>query len=140
MAPGFIFLIVMSFEILFNRIKSVKYKKIKYIVTLGIMILMLTTSLAYITNIEDNPDAINEVKAAQWMEDKDGIIYSNRGAIYTWLLQKEVKNPRYMDNNTILNQELVDGNATYYISMGNRYLHDYKLIKEIGNVKILRLA
>lgn len=140
MAPGFIFLIVMSFEILFNRIKSVKYKKIKYIVTLTIMVLMLITSVSYIINIDDNPDAINEMKAAQWIEDKDGIIYSNRGAIYTWLLQKEVKNPRYMDNNTILNQELMDGNATYYISMGNRYLHDYKLIKEFGNVKILKLT
>lgn len=141
MAPGFIFLVVLSVEILLNRINGIKFKgfNLKYLIPIFMMFLMLAASVGYVASIHDDSIALNEKAAGEWLGDKDGIILSDRGPIYTWQLQKEVQYPRNAGNDTLLNQELLDKNATYYASLNNVNLTDYSLVKEFGSVKIYQL-
>ncbi len=138
MAPGFIFLVVFSVEILFNSFKEIKFKNFnfRYLIPVIIMIVMMVFCVNYIANVHDNSVAVNEHDASGWLEGKDGIMFSNRGPVYTWYLQKEVKYARNVGNDTLLSQELHDGNATYYISTGKVNLTGYSMVKEFGDVKI----
>ena len=135
MAPGFIFLIVLSVEILLNRINF----KFKYIIPILMMILMLGVCVDYISGIHDDAFSIDENNVANWIECRDGVILSDRGPTYTWLLQKEVNYARNSGNITLLNQELLDNNARYYISNQHLNLTSYKLIKEVNGIKIYGL-
>ena len=133
MAPGFIFLVVLSFEVLFNNVKFIK-PKFKYVVIIMIMILMLMVSAHHIINICDDSLALDEKTATDWLNGTEGIIFSDRGPIYTWNLQKEVPYAQNIGNSTLLNQELLDNNVTYYVSSAEVNLTDYKPVKEFGNV------
>lgn len=132
MAPGFIFLVVFAVEILLNRFKT----KFKYIIPIVMMLLMLGTCWTFITHINDNPVEISEQNAADWLKDKDGLVFSNRGYAQTWYLQKEVKIPKNLGNATLLNQELLDENATYYVSSGKVNLTDYSIVKQYNAIRI----
>ncbi len=138
MAPGFIFLVVFSVEILFNRFKEIKFRNFnfRYLIPIIIMIVMMVFCVNYIVGVHDNPVAVNEHDASGWLDGKDGIMFSNRGPVYTWYLQKEVKYARNVGNDTLLSRELHDGNATYYISTGKVNLTGYRMVKEFGDVKI----
>ena len=138
MAPGFIYLVVMSVEILLNKIKGRKFKKfnLKYLIPLGLMFLMLIVAVSYVDGIHDESEAIDEQNAAHWIDGKEGIIFSNRGPIFTWYLQKEVQYARNVGNDTLLNKELVDANATYYISSGKVNLTSYAQVKEFNSTII----
>jgi hypothetical protein len=70
------------------------------------------------------------------MADKEGSIFSDRSPIYTWYLQKEVKYPSNDRDAYLLNQELVNKSADYYIGMDRVNLTDYSQIKEFGHVTI----
>ena len=138
MAPGFVFLVTLVVEILLNRIKGIKIKKfnLKYIIPIFIMILMLFATVDYLDGYSDEGLVINERDAASWMVDKDGSIYSDRGPIYAWYLQKEVKYPTNYRDSYLLNQELVNNSVDYYIGMDKVNLTNYVQIKEFGHVTV----
>lgn len=138
MAPGFIFLVVFAVEILLNRIKGIEIKRfnLKYLIPIFMMFLMLFTCYTFVTHIDDDSVAINEQQAADWLSGKDGIVFSNRAPAQTWYLQKEVKSPTGIGNDTVLNDELVNGNASYYISSGEADLNDYVMVKDFHDIKI----
>lgn len=138
MAPGFVFLLTLSVEILLNRIKGIKIKKfnLKYIIPIFIMLLMLMSTVNYLGSYTDEGLVINERDTANWMADKEGIIYSDRGPTYTWYLQKEVDYPSNYVDGYILNQELVNESVDYYIGINKVNLTDYLPIKEFGEVTI----
>ena len=137
-APGFVFLVTLVVEILLNKIKGIEIKKfnLKYIIPIFIMILMLFATVNYLSDYDDEGLVINERDAANWMGDKDGVIYSDRGPIYTWYLQKEVEYPSNYRDSYLLNQELVNGSADYYIGMDKVNLTDFNQIKEFGHVTV----
>ena len=135
MVPGFIFIVVLSFEMLFNRFNGINIKFTRA-VPIIIMLMMLIVSAQYIAGISDDSLALNEESVADWLKGNDGIIYSDRGPIYTWNLQKEVPYVRNLTNNTLLNQELLDNNATYYVSSVEVNLTDYEPVKEFGSITV----
>ena len=138
MAPGFIFLITLSVEALISKIGGFNLKgiNVKHLIPIFMMILMLFASLHFITSIGDDSLAVGEKNAALWIGDEDGIIMADRAPIYTWLFQKEVPYAINSDNGTLLNAELLNENAKYYISSVDVNLTDYGLVKEFGDVRI----
>ena len=134
MAPGFVFLVVFAVEILLNRFKS----KVKYVVPIVIMLLMLSICWTFVIHIEDDPVPVCEQNAANWLDGKEGIVFSNRGYAQTWYLQKNVFIPGNIGNTTLLNKELLNGNATYYVSSGGTNLTDYSLVQEFNAIKIYK--
>ena len=138
MAPGFIFLATLAVEILLTRIKGIKFKRfnLKYLIPIFMMVLMLFAAVHYLGCVGDDNIAACEKNVANWMGDKEGIIYSDRGPIYTWLLQKEVPYARNIANETLLNEELLENNATFYISLEKVNLTDYSPVKEFGSTTI----
>lgn len=139
MAPGFIFLVVLSVEILLDRIKNVRFKRLKYMIPVGMMILMLFVAGGYVLGIQDDSLAVDEKNTADWLNDNEGIVFSDRGPAFTWYLQKEVQYAKNIGNNTLLNQELLDKNVTYYISGSKLNLTDYAPVEEFGSVKVYGL-
>ena len=138
MAPGFIFLITLSLEALISKITGFNIKgiNVKHIIPIFIMILMLFASVHFITGIGDDSLAVGEKNAALWIGDEEGVIMSDRAPIYTWLFQKEVPYAINSYNGTLLNEELLNENAKYYISSVDVNLTDYGLVKEFGDVRI----
>ena len=136
MAPGFIFVMTLALEVSLNKIRGFN---LKYLIPIIMILLMLFSTAYYISSYSDDNLAVCEKNTAKWIEDKDGIIFSDRGPIYTWLLQKEIPYPGNMTNATLLDQELLDANATYYIAMDPVNLTSYEPVKEFGQVTVYGL-
>ena len=138
MAPGFIFLLTMSVETLVEKIKGFKFRNVnlKYAIPIFMMVLMLFASAHFIISIHDDPLAVNEKNAANWIGNDDGVILSDRGPTYTWLLQKEVSYPKFISDSDLLDEELRNDSAKYYIGINSINLTTYSPIKEFGSVKI----
>ncbi|WP_407392745.1 glycosyltransferase family 39 protein [Methanobrevibacter sp.] len=138
MAPGFIFIVTLSVEILLNRIKGIKFRRfnLKYAIPIILMLLMLFSTVDYLDGYSNEDLVLNERQAADWISDKEGIIFSDRGPIYTWYLQKEINYTSNAFNGTILNSELINASADYYIGMEKVNLTDYSPVKEFGQVTI----
>ena len=139
MAPGFVFLVTFSFEMLTNKLSFLKIKNfnLTYLVPIFIMCLMLFSAVDYLSDYYDDGLVISERQAADWLKDKQGIIFSDRAPIYTWYLQKEVDHVKYATDGNTTNQELVDNNVTYYVAMTYKYnFTDYSPVKEFGDVVI----
>ena len=141
MAPGFVFLIVFSVEMLLNRFEGIKVKNfnLKYLIPIALMLLMLSATVNYLDWVGDDPLAISEQQAADWIGDKEGIIFSDRGPSYSWMLKKEVPYARNLTNEVALNQELLNNNATYYISTDKVNLTSYAPVKQFGSVTVYGL-
>ena len=100
------------------------------------MLLMLFSTVDYLDGYSNEDLVLNERQAADWISDKEGIIFSDRGPIYTWYLQKEINYTSNAFNGTILNSELINASADYYIGMEKVNLTDYSPVKEFGQVTI----
>ena len=138
MAPGFIFLLTFSVETLMNRLRGVEFKRtnLKYAIPLLMMLLMLAASVHYMTSIQDESLAIYEKNTAKWIGNDDGVILSDRGPSYTWYLQKEVQYARFASDSDLLDEELQNASAKYYITLSKVNLTNYSIVKEFGSVKI----
>ena len=137
MAPGFVFLLTISVETLIRKIKDIKFRKIKQLIPIVMMILMLSASIHYLSTIDDDSLAMNEKDTVKWLDDEKGIIFSDRGPAYTWYLQKEVLYSKYNYDNDLLNKELMYENVKYYITIDHVNLTNYTPVKEFGNVIVL---
>lgn len=139
MAPGFVFLVTLVVEILVDRIKGIEIKKfnLKYLIPIVIMLLMFSATVDYLSNnYSDDSFVLNEQSAADWISDKQGSIYSDRGPVYTWYLQKEVKYSSNYENPTLLSDSLINASADYYIGMDKINITGYVPVKEFGTVTI----
>lgn len=138
MAPGFVFLATLSLEILLNRLKFLKIRNfnLSYLIPIAIMVLMLFSTVTYLSGCGNDGLVLDERATADWIEDKQGSIYSDRAPIFTWYLQKEVKYPANTANNTLLSEELVNESADYYISMNPVNLTGYAPLKQFGQVTV----
>lgn len=138
MAPGFVFMLTISVETLHNRLDGVKLGNVnvKYAITLVMIIMMLFVSVQFLQSIHDEPLAIDEMNTAKWIGNDDGVILSDRGPIYTWYLHKEVPYARYTYDPVLLDNELRNASAKYYITLTPVNLTSYPHEKLIGSVKI----
>ena len=138
MAPGFVFLLTIAVETLHDRLDGVKLGKVnaKYAITIVMIILMLFVSVQYMQSIHDEKLAIDEKNTAEWIGNDDGVILSDRGPIYTWHLHKEVPYARYTYDPDLLDEELRNASAKYYVSLTPVNLTSYPHEKLIGSVKI----
>ena len=138
MAPGFIFLLTLALEILLNRFSWLKIRNLNltYILPIVIMWLMLSSCNTYLHDCGNDALVLDERAAADWIEDMNGTIYSDRAPVFTWYLQKEVKYPANMGNNMLLSEELINSSADYYISMVDVNLTGYAPVKEFGQVTV----
>lgn len=138
MAPGFVYLVTLSVEILLNRFRGIKIRKfnLKYMIPIILMLLMLFVAVDYLDGYNDDGLVLNERATADWMEGKEGIIFSDRGPIYTWYLQKEVNYTSNSRNSILLSQQLTNASADYYIGMDKVNLTGYDQVKEFGHVTV----
>ncbi len=134
MAPGFIYLVTLSVEILLNRIKGFEIKKfnLKYIIPIVLMILMLSATITFFYSYSDDAMVLDERAAAEWISDKDGVVFSDRGPIFTWYLQKEVGYTSSIGNN-YLDEQLIGEGADYYIASEDVNLTSYSPVRQFGN-------
>lgn len=134
MAPGFIYLVTLSVEILLNRIKGFEIKKfnLKYLIPIVLMMLMLSATMTFFDYYSNDSMVLDERAAADWISDKEGVIFSDRGPIFTWYLQKEVGYANSIDN-AKLDGLLINESVDYYISSENVNLTGYVPIKEFGD-------
>ncbi len=141
MAPGFIFLITMSVETLIGKIKGVEFGNfnLKYAIPLVMIVLMLCASVNFMAHIHDEELAINEKDAAEWLTNQEGVILSDRGPVYTWHLQREVPYAKFAYDNALLDKELKDANAQYYVDINHVNLTSYDPVNEFGSVTVWKL-
>ena len=134
MAPGFIFITILSIESLMNR----KIKLMKYLIPIMI-ILMIFSSANHIINIDDDSLAVSEDNVAKWFEGKSGIISSDRAPVYTWYLQKEVIYIQDTSKSTLLNENLLNNDTTYYVTIDKVNLDNYSQIKQMDKSTIYKV-
>ena len=134
MAPGFIFITVLSIESLMSR----KIKLTKYLIPIMIF-LMLISAANHIISIDDDSLAVSENNVAKWLEGKSGIIASDRAPVYTWYLEKEVTYIQDLSNSTLINERLLDNDTVYYIGINNVNLDNYSQVKAIDKSKIYKV-
>ena len=134
MAPGFIFITILSIESLMNQ----KIKLTKYLIPLMI-ILMLLSSANHIISIDDDSLAVSENNVAKWLEGKRGVIASDRAPVYTWYLQKEVIYIQTTSNTTLINENLLNNDTTYYVSIDKFNLDNYSQVKQIDKSTIYKV-
>ena len=137
MAPGFVFLLTLSVEFLLSKVKTRKFN-LKYLIIGLIMCLMIFSSIHYLITIQDESAAVDEKNTTEWILGKKGIVASERGPTYTWYLQREVIFIKDPLSNAKLNNKLLGGNVTYYISFDDVNLSSYSPIKEFGEVTVFK--
>ena len=138
MAPGFIFLLTVSVETLLDKLNGVKFRNfnLKYAIPIVMMLLMLFVAANCMYGIHDEKLVIDERNTADWIGNDDGMIFSDRGPAYTWYLQKEVPYARYSYDNGLLDGELENASAKYYITLTRVNLTHYSPAKEFGSVNV----
>ena len=139
MAPGIVFLITLSIETLMIKTKDIKIKKInlKQLIPIFIILVMLLSSINYINHLKYDKNSADEKLAVNYLKDKEGVIMSDRGPVYTFYLKKEVKLIRDMDQKN-LDKELLDNHAEYVTTFHQVNLTHYSPVKEFGNITIYK--
>ena len=137
MAPGFVFILIFGFESLITNIKGFKVKKynLKYAIVLIVILIMLYVPVVHFDAISDDSLVSCEKNAGSWISDKEGVVLAERGCAYTWYLQKEMPSTRE-SNSVLLDEELLENNATWYIGLEDVNLTHYSKVKEFGKVSI----
>ena len=115
-----------------------KIKLTKYLIPLMI-ILMLLSSANHIISIDDDSLAVSENNVAKWLEGKSGVIASDRAPVYTWYLQKEVIYIQTTSNTTLINENLLNNDTTYYVSIDKFNLDNYSQVKQIDKSTIYKV-
>lgn len=141
MAPGFIFISTLAIENLLNN-KKIQFNLKKIIpIVLSVILLLSAASFLY----EDRSDGLvnEEIEAVQWLENNTNIsnvnISSDRGPIYTWYLQKEVKYIQGSFTSEELNEYLQNHSSEYYIRLGAPLnLTDYEIAESFGETIIYK--
>jgi hypothetical protein len=159
MAPPMVYLIVLGLNCTGNRmgdlLQKIKTKNIKLNQFLsrkklltGLLVMVLAIMLfvssfnAYEQRVPYDIYGYVE-EGAKWLQDydpdyQDKIIYSNQWPGYSWFLRMNVERGFMPDFNTTdeFSQMLVEGNATYYISINNGSfeLRDYEKIGNTSHV------
>lgn len=136
MLPFIAYFIVISFDLIFEKLKGKKYAdKVKVIAPIGLICVILLCSGAYAMSnaphtydnqMHDNfMTASSEEKAVgAWLMEHDPeyankTILADRGGDMSFLLKIEIHSVEDHSNNTNFTQELVDNNISYYISNYN---------------------
>lgn len=137
-APPLAFFIAYGIKTICDKIPK---KNIREIIPFICVILLVLIALGYLTVNKHDTLVDNEQDVVEWLEINNPNISSiniasDRGPIYTWYLQKEVK---YItgDNGTLLSEELTKNNIEYYISQNhNLSIPNYPEVEEFGKVTI----
>lgn len=160
LVPGFILILVYSFEIVACLIRNnnLKFKISKEKAARGFLaitlILLLAASIGYLTIDRHDTLVDNEIETAQWIENnidyENMTIYADRGPIYTWYLASEVDYCPSSVNISELGGYLNENNARYYILtplednvnydyfQKNDSIEGFTKIKTFGEVKVYK--
>lgn len=152
MLPFFAYAIVLSLDLIFEKLKTKKYiDKIKVVAPIGLICLILLCSAAFALSNSphtyDNqmPDnfmtAASEEKAvANWLMEHDPqyankTIWADRGGDMSFLLKIEIPSVEGISNESNFTDELVKNNITYYIANYNNTIpQPYVKLYQNGNV------
>ena len=99
-------------------------------------------SFAYLTVNKNDPLVNNEKDSVVWLEAHDSnlssaVIWADRGPIYTWYLQKEVKYVTTQANPSTFSEQMLANNTKYYIAQDKTLnIPHFKEVKKIGEVDI----
>lgn len=143
-APALAFFITFGLSILCEKLKPYHIKKIslKQIIPVLFICIILVMSFAYLTVNKNDPLVNNEKDSVVWLEAHDSnlssaVIWADRGPIYTWYLQKEVKYVTTQVNPSTFSEQMLANNTKYYIAQDKTLnIPHFKEVKKIGEVDI----
>lgn len=154
MLPVVAYFIIVSLELIFDKLKSVKYMdKIKVIAPIGLVCLILLCSAVYaLGNAPHTFDnqmhpnfatAASEEKAVcEWLIQHDPqyankTIWADRGGDMSFLLKKEIPSLEKRLNETNLTDDMLKNNVTYFIAQDNRTIGEpYTKLYQNGEVNL----
>ncbi|MGL4669461.1 MAG: glycosyltransferase family 39 protein [Methanobacteriaceae archaeon] len=166
MAPVFVFFGALSLDLILKKIdKPIPAKKLDLnlseskiqaptfnlrklapkIVPVALILFLIITSFGYLTIDKSMPLVQNEKAASIFLKEYDPnysskIIWADRGPVFTWYLQKEVKYTdwRYGSNESSdrFNKEINNENVSYYFALRDIPIPNYKIIASFGDIHI----
>jgi 4-amino-4-deoxy-L-arabinose transferase-like glycosyltransferase len=150
-APAFAFFTTLALKFIINildisritdHVKKVKLVNLKNIIPLAIIIILIISSLGYLTTNKHDSLVHDERAVIKWISSYDNnfqskVIWAERGPIFTWHLKKEVNYVNWLVDPQELSNDMIKNNVIYYISMDpNLEIPSYIKIKTIGKVSI----
>lgn len=154
--PTIAFTIVLSLELIFDKLKSVKYMdKIKVIAPIGLICLILLCSGVYaMSNSPHTFDnqmhpnfetaALEEKTVGEWLMQHDPqymnkTIWADRGGDMTFILRMQIPSCEKQSNATNFTDKMAKQNVTYFIAKDNKTIAEpYNLIYKNGEVHLYR--
>ncbi|MGL6298740.1 MAG: glycosyltransferase family 39 protein [Methanobacteriaceae archaeon] len=165
MAPAFAFFGALSLDlILKTAVKPLKLKTnlnktnlkqtkilklVPKIVPVALIIFLMITSFGYLTIDKSMPLVQNEKDASGFLKEYDldyssKIIWADRGPIFTWHLQKEVKYTDWRygseESSDRFDKEINEGNVSYYFALRDIPIPNYKVIGEFDDMRLYAKA
>lgn len=151
MAPGFVFLVILSLNLLFEEIESTdkfnlkdlnkKYNLTK-VIPIILIIFFIITTIGYITIDKHSQLVVDEKSTSQWIKnnltDYENLSFaSDRAPAYTWYLHKEVLYSPPANNDKV-NEFLKENSTDYFLTNETVKLNGYTLNKTIGSINIYK--
>ena len=154
MLPFFAYSLILSFDLIFEKLKNVKYMdKIKVIAPIGLICIILISSGAYaLSNSPHTYDnqmpenfmtaAAEEKDVADWLVNHDPefankTIWADRGGDLSFLLKIEITSVEDISSESNFTDELINNNITYYIANYNNTIgQPYVKLYQNGNVSL----
>ena len=147
MAPGFIYIIILSLNLICKNL-TIKLPKIplklKTLIPIVLIIVFVVSSFGYLNTDKHVSLVDDEQKMVEWIEGNipnyGNMNFSSiRGPIYTWYLQEEVKTTVHNNNSSDIYNQMVKDNISYYISTNSSLeIPNTSKLQNFGNVTIYK--
>lgn len=129
-----------------TNLKQTKILKlIPKLVPISLIIFLMIISFSYLTIDKSMPLAQNEKDVSEFLKEYDPeysskIIWANRGPLFTWYVQKEVKYTdwRYEgeESSNRFDKEINEKNVSYYFALKDIPILNYKVIGNFGDMRV----
>lgn len=142
MAPGFTYLLLAGLEEFTRRLSLKPYPYLSSLFVLILLSFFLSSNFfASVRRIKPEPDYLvaDARKASQWLERRNlsgKVIYSDLWPVFSWYLKREVLPMPSFKDPRAFNHELVKNRADYFLTIRERQLPSFRLIKKVGSVKV----
>jgi hypothetical protein len=152
--PFLAYLIILSLDLIFERLKSKEYvSKIKIIFPIGLLFAVLICSGYYCLINEphtfDNQvtpnimtSSLEENAVGEWLVKydpnyKSKVIWADRGGDMSFILKKNIPSLDHISNTTDFSSTMIKENVTYFISKDNKTnLNPYVKLYQNGEVSL----
>ncbi len=143
MAPGFVYLFLTGLKELSKIFSFKSMPNFPSFLALVVIFFFISLSFYYdFQKIKPEPDYLVEdaKKSSIWLLKRenlsDKVIYSDLWPVFSWYLKREVLPMPSFKDPRAFNHELVKNRADYFLTVRNRWLPSFRLVKKFGTVKV----